>query len=110
MIAKTGIDIVYIPRFREKLAEPGFMKRSFTDREIGSQDPDHLAGLFALKEAFFKAAQPGIRRWTDIEICGQGKPKICFLDRETEKKIESIDCSIAHDRDYAVASVFLLER
>ena len=65
---KTGIDIIQISRLEEKVKNPNFASRIFTEIEMESDSISSLAGKFALKEAFFKATQIKLKRWTDIEV------------------------------------------
>ena len=55
-MVKTGIDIVKISRIKRLLEDQEFTDRVFNDSELGKK-PESLAGMFALKEAFFKATQ-----------------------------------------------------
>lgn len=64
MTISIGIDIVSLKRFRPLAGNPRFNKRVFTESEIsyssGKRDPaKHLAGRFAVKEAFAKALGTG---------------------------------------------------
>ena len=79
----------------------------------------HFAARFAAKEAIFKAISDFIdgredAMWKDIEVINieSGKPVINVdkLKNNIEKtadnlKLESIDVSISHIKDYAMASV-----
>ena len=52
---KLGIDIVHIPEFEKLMQDRGFIKRVFHESELKDYRAEHLAGIFAAKEAFFKA-------------------------------------------------------
>ncbi len=101
---RAGIDIVHIPRIKAMLDDPELLGRTFTHSELRDKRPEHLAGIFAAKEAFLKASQVKVSRWDEIEIGSKGKPRIIhsFADR-----CKSIDLSISHDGDYAVAIVII---
>ena len=69
---------------------------------------------FAAKEAAFKAISKILDDkysvcWKDFETIndGQGRPSIILHNINTEK-IESIDVSISHCREYAIANVVIL--
>jgi holo-[acyl-carrier protein] synthase len=107
MNIKTGIDIIHIDNIR-KLSESSISKL-FTSKELTDTRPDHLAGIFAAKEAFFKAigAEP---KWLEIEINKEksGRPYIVIFN-ELKKNIRSSDLSISHDGNYAIASVIIIK-
>jgi len=102
----VGIDLVYIPEFKEKAGDASFLEKVFLDSELRQSDsPERLAGWFAAKEAFFKAR--GVKEdWLGvwIEHDPTGKPRLftCLLSSH-----ERCDVSIAHRGDYAVAVVVL---
>ncbi|MBN1502274.1 holo-ACP synthase [Candidatus Woesearchaeota archaeon] len=110
MKIRTGIDIVEFDRFKERVNNPDFLKKIFTDNELHNKQVESLAGTFALKEAFFKATQIKIKNWKDIEIkkSRMGKPIIDFLNLNLEKNIHSVDCSVSHENKMVVAIVVLL--
>ena len=103
---KLGTDIVHIPRFEKLMENEGFIKKVFHNSECKNYTREHLAGIFAAKEAFFKAANRKMD-WLDIEIKNDssGKP-IITLSNEL-KEVEVVDVSISHDRDYALAAVLV---
>lgn len=103
----TGIDIVNIERFKKVLEtnkEP-FLQRVFFEDEYVDMQAEHLAGIFAAKEAAKKAF--GITAgdvWQKIEIRKHPsrKPYVVFhMDMECE--VINADVSIAHDGGNAVA-------
>ena len=123
----TGIDIIEVERIKESIEELGenFLNRIYTEKEIeycnksGSIKYQHFAARFACKEAVFKAISQFISGreealWKDIEVINidGGKPvinvdKVKNNIKKTANnlKLESIDVSISHIKDYAVASV-----
>ncbi|MBQ2916824.1 MAG: holo-ACP synthase, partial [Clostridia bacterium] len=74
----------------------------------------HYAGRFAAKEAIFKAVSPLLKNkfdisWHNAEVINDenGNPEIRFIDIKFNK-IKSIDISISHCKEYAVATVVLI--
>ena len=75
----------------------------------------HYAGRFAAKEAIFKAVSELLDdkyeiSWKDAEILNDkcGKPRVTFTSKKIEEIIESIDISISHCKEYAVATVVVI--
>ncbi len=114
-----GIDIVYIPRFKETILKygPVTMDNSFIHRVFNREEIEHilkrsnpfpgLAGRFAAKEATIKAlnSTKKIAELKSISIVGEA-PEVKLLDPELSKKTLSV--SISHDGDYAVAIITCL--
>lgn len=124
-MVSLGIDIVHIPSFAEQLRRPG---SRFTDvfhptelrqagRLTGGMRDEHLAGLWAAKEAFIKAwsnsryGQPPVIMpehvvWSDIivesDIYGRTRMRIGGSIGELSG-IRIAPVSISHDVDYATA-------
>ena len=102
---RTGIDLVYVPAVRKMLGNDKTLSRFFHQSEL-KNDPQHMAGIIAAKEAFFKAL--GIMpKFLEIEIAydPSGKPKIKASPQL--KKYKSCDVSISHEKNYAVAVVVM---
>lgn len=96
---RIGCDIVCISEFKKRAQKGGeaFLKKVFLPSEL-RRDPDsweHLAGIFAAKEAVMKAADIPPGSWLEIEIehHPSGRP-ICRL-------VE--DISVSHEKDYVIA-------
>lgn len=117
-----GTDIIEIERVKESIENVGtkFIERVYTEKEIEycesrkKQKYQHYAGRFAAKEATFKAISKILDDkysvcWKDFETIndGQGRPSIILHNINTEK-IESIDVSISHCKEYAIANVVIL--
>ena len=117
-----GTDIIEIERVKESIENLGekFLERVYTKKEIeyceskGKNKYQHYAARFAVKEAAFKAVSEGVEdkfaiSWKDVETVNdkQGRPKteILFLK---DRKVENVDVSISHCKDYAVANVTVL--
>ena len=122
MKVKCGVDIIEISRLKEsieKLGDP-FLKKVFTKKEIeyceskGISKYEHYAARFAVKEAAFKAVSEGVKdkyaiTWKDVETIndenGRPKTEILFLKNN---KVENVDVSISHCKEYAIANVTVL--
>lgn len=116
-----GIDIIEIDRIKECI-EPlneKFKERVYTEKEIiyseskNNQKYQHYAVRLATKEAVFKAISKFLDdkfeiSWKDIEITNDetGRPKVKIY-HEISKKIDKIDISMSHCKQYAVANVVI---
>jgi holo-[acyl-carrier protein] synthase len=112
-----GIDIIEIRRIQIALKDfkERFLKRIFTQREIDLyQDRvDSLAVRFAAKEAVFKSlSKPGLYfSWQEVEIltAEDGRPVVKLygeiLKRANELGLNSMEISLSHSRDNAIAMV-----
>lgn len=100
---KIGTDIVKISRIEKSIKSTSFLKEVYTEGEISHcKNPESLAGIFAAKEAYFKAIGTGIQRpicKVEILYNESGKPYL--------KGIDNSDVSISHDGEYAIATVIL---
>lgn len=127
MKVTTGIDIIEVDRIKKSIEELGdsFLNRIYTKNEIeycnksGVMKYQHFAARFAAKEAIFKAISEVISgredaMWKDIEVINIESVKpVINVDKVKNNikktannlKLESIDVSISHIKDYAVASV-----
>ena len=122
MKVKCGIDIIEISRIKESIENIGesFLNRVYTKKEIeycesrGKSKYEHYAARFAVKEAVFKALSEMVEdkysiTWKNIETINdeQGRPKVNVLFIK-DSKIENIDISISHCKEYAIANVVVL--
>ncbi len=125
MDVKVGIDIIEVNRIKQSIDELGetFIKKIYTENEVKYCESkkqnkyQHYAARFAVKEATFKAVSTLLSdkysiSWKNAEIINgeSGKPCIKFvsLSKQVEKelgKVQSIDVSISHIKEYAVANV-----
>lgn len=114
-----GTDIIEISRIKQSMEahENSFKNSIFTENEVKyceshkGQKYQHYAARFAAKEAIFKALSKKLNSefiWTDFEVINldSGKPEV-VLKREVPE-IESIDISLSHCKDYALATVIVL--
>lgn len=121
-----GTDIIEIDRIKRSIENQKtgkrFLERVYTKREMQycetkkSQKYQHYAARFAAKEAAFKAISEQIEEkyaitWKDIEIINdkQGKPKFNLANINV-KDVESIDLSLSHGKQYAIATVVVLRK
>lgn len=124
MKIKCGTDIIEISRIKEGINELGerFLNRIYTKKEImycerkKEQKYQHYAARFAAKEAAFKALSWNITdkykiEWKDIEVINddQGRPQLNIIGIDMSL-IDSIDISLSHCREYAVANVTVLTK
>ena len=109
MNIKVGVDLVYVPKFEKLLADEGFMNKVFHSSESEDNRPEHLAGVFAAKEAFYKTLGIG-PGWHDVEVKKDGNGRPCLIvSSEVMGKFNlgSVDVSISHEKDYAMAVVMV---
>lgn len=113
-----GTDIIEIARIKKSIDSLGdrFLNTIFTEAEIeyceghGANRFQHYAARFAAKEALYKALSGFVSKdvltWKNFEFVNDvnGKPLVIVDD----SRIESIDVSISHCKDYAVANVVVL--
>ena len=122
MQIKTGVDIIEVDRVQEAIENQGekFLEKVYTKNEIeycsnsGKMTYQHYAARFAAKEAIFKAISELISKNEDdilnkIEITNEqdGKP-YANIDRLNIDNIESMDLSLSHIKNYAIASFVIL--
>lgn len=100
---KTGIDLVKVSDLKQRLG--GDLSKVFSDSELKYKE-EKLAGVFALKEAFFKAL--GRKDdWLSVFVTHEdsGKPKvISTLLPENQQ----IDASVSYAGEYVVAVVIII--
>lgn len=114
-----GTDIIEIERIKKTIERNGnnFLNLIYTPKEIEYCESKrnakycHYAGRFASKEAIFKAISSLLPNkfeitWKDVQVINDenGNPKIEFLKTQFEQ-IKSIDISISHCKEYAIANV-----
>ena len=117
-----GTDIIEISRIKDSIEKSGekFLNLIYTPKEIEYCESKknakfyHYAGRFAAKEAIFKAVSGLLKdkydiSWHNAEVINDknGNPKIEFR-KINFKNIESIDISISHCKEYAVANVVVI--
>lgn len=117
-----GTDIIEVGRIKESIERSGetFLNIIYTPEEIKYCESKkvskyyHYAGRFAAKEAIYKAVSPLLKNkfdisWHNAQVVNDenGNPKIEFLDIKIDK-INDIDISISHCKEYAVATVMVV--
>ena len=122
MEIKTGIDIMKVERIKSAIErqKEKFLEKVYTENEIefcnntGKMKYQHYAARFAAKEAIYKAISDKIPVqtgdiWTKIEICNNpsGKP-FANIEKLNLQNIESMDLSLSHIAEYAIASFTIL--
>jgi holo-[acyl-carrier protein] synthase len=126
MIRGLGVDLVSVRRMEEAVTRHGgrLLNRVFTPGEIEycmskGFPMQHLAGRWAIKEAFFKAMGIGWGqglRWKEVELAGgMGLLPQVVLRGETKKRAEDrgiseVWASLSHEKEFAVATVLLSGR
>lgn len=95
-----GIDLVFVPEFQRQIDSggEGLLRRAFSESELGDRGVEHLAGLWAAKEAIVKAALVPPRRLSEVMIThdASGRPHGSIQDQRFE-------VSISHHGDYVTA-------
>jgi len=111
-----GTDIVEIARIKQVIDRWGerFLHRVYTEPELNlyGQRPQSLAAGFASKESVMKLLGTGAKGvgWREIETLHHpsGKPLIKLYGRAQSEAnnlgIKEIDVSLAHSREYAIAT------
>lgn len=114
MICGIGIDIVQIDRIERACQNELFVRRILTPGE-SYQSAEHMAGIWACKEAVFKALGTGLGplSFQDVVVAkGQrGQPLVtlsakgerCSAAREGKR----LWVSISHEKNMAVAQAIL---
>ena len=124
MTIRQGVDITSVKRIRQAVERHGkaFLRRIFTPQEIAYCETkrmkyEHYAARFAAKEAAMKAFE--IRRenayhFKEIEIrrTATGKPEIYLAPASRKRfripKQSQIELSMAHEREFAIATVVMV--
>lgn len=107
-----GVDIEKVERFRENSKNNRFIRKFFTRKEISYStskgDPaTHFAGIFAAKEAVFKALNKHIElesKSFEILHDESGAPYLNWLGKQAVLNHSlQVKVSIAHSRTHAIA-------
>jgi len=105
---RVGVDLVHIPRIAARLEDTAFLRCAFQPVELRDARPEHLAGLFAAKEACFKALGMA-PRWLAVAVdTTHGRPQLRLSPEIAPPDLVSLDLSISHEGDYAAAVVVML--
>ena len=122
MIFGIGTDLCPVGRMEKAMENSRFAPRICTPRELERMEPmcaerrhEHLAGLFAAKEAVSKALGTGFSDFgfADIEVLpdAMGKP-VCTLSGKASSHLtamggETIFITITHDSGMAAATAII---
>lgn len=106
MAIACGTDIIYIPSVERIRSDATRLKRFFHPQELKQPTVEHLAGLLAAKEAFFKALGM-MPKFTEIQVIHEKTGKPTLIVSPVYNKFKSCDVSISHDKEYAIAFVVL---
>lgn len=123
-VVGVGVDLVHVPAFADQLAQPGsrfanvFTPGERSDARDRSSDPAcHLAARWAAKEAVIKAwsasihGQPPVmdehvHHLIEVVLDAWNRPRIRLHGDVAAHLVgHSIEVSLSHDGDYAVAYV-----
>jgi len=119
VIVGVGLDLVEVTRVTRMLSRHGrrLLDRCFAPGEVARpQDPEHVAGLLAAKEAAFKALGSGWGGgigWRDpvVERSDSERPRLVFAGtaaaRAATLGVHRTHLSITHAGSVAVAVVIL---
>lgn len=111
---RTGVDIQTLEDFRASMQRGGdaFLRRLFHPSELAGASAERLAGIFAAKEAAFKALALPKGDWHVLEVRhdADGRPSLAFAPEYDSRHILSCDVSISHSGGYVVACVVALVR
>ncbi len=114
-----GTDIIEIERIKNAIDEEktDFLNKIYNQNEIEYCEGkkymkyQHYAVRFAAKEAIFKAISNKLKdkfsvSWKDVEVINDknGRPMVRFINKKVED-LESIEISMSHCKEYAVANV-----
>lgn len=113
MKLSVGTDIIEISRIQKAIEKDNtkFLDSLYTEKEIEYCEARNLskyqsyAVRFAAKEAIYKAINENIEdyTWKDIEILNDEKGKPFVSLHINVENLESIDISLSHCKEYAVA-------
>ncbi len=102
---KTGIDLVHLAAFKKHIKNIPLGKIFLQSELQENKNAQSLAGIFAAKEAFFKAIgkkEDWLHVWVEKKSSGQPLMSSVLLSKN-----EKISVSISHDGNYAIAIVII---
>jgi phosphopantetheine--protein transferase-like protein len=107
----VGCDVVKVLRIEKMMSSQTALKKVFHPSELTRFDAEHLAGIFAVKEAAFKALGLKSDSWLLIEVKYRpsGKPELILASQINDSLVLSMDCSVSHDGGLAFAVVTVLK-
>ncbi|MEK7595608.1 MAG: 4'-phosphopantetheinyl transferase superfamily protein [Patescibacteria group bacterium] len=103
---EIAVDILELEDFKATIQRSGsaFLDKLFTKNEQQNSEPEHLAGIFCVKECAIKAGIIKVGEWLSIEIKKDalGKPFLYWVEGI---KISDTAISISHTKNYCVANL-----
>lgn len=121
MNIKCGTDIIEIKRIKDDIEKLGekFLNRIYTKKEIEyceskkSQKYQSYAVRFAAKEAIYKAISSQLENkhsieWKNMEILNDNNGRPVIQIHNSNLKIDTIDVSLSHCKEYAIATVIVI--
>ena len=123
VVVGLGVDLCEVPRVERAVARHGerFLSRIFRDGELrrprsSPAFAEHVAGLFAAKEAAMKALGTGLRgvafREVAVTRAPGGPPRLALYGRAAARAAAlgagAAHVTITHTREMAAAVVLLL--
>lgn len=103
-----GIDLVYLPEFEEKFKNIALGKVFSLSEMAENKSKESLAGIFAAKEAFFKAIgkkADWLAVWIEKDQLGKPELQSTLIERNQKAEI-----SISHAGDYTIAIVMIKDK
>ena len=121
MKVSCGTDIIKIDRIEKIIEKHGekFINSIYSDKEIEYCEKhknvkyQHYAARFAAKEATYKAITKIFNDetyvdWNNIEVVNDnGRPDVNFKQKDNEI-IKSVDITLSHSNEFAIATVVIL--
>lgn len=119
MIVGLGIDSVMVERIAQKIENPDFIKKVFSEKEISycqknTHPAEHFAARFAAKEAFLKAIGAGLGityELSQIEILNEdsGAPALVLHGafEDIKERWNHAHISLTHTNSVASAIIIL---
>jgi len=106
MSVACGVDITYIPWIKRLQKNDHKLRKFFDPTEITEASDEHIAGILAAKEAFFKAlGKPP--KFLEVKVINKKSGKPQLIPSPKFQTYISADVSISHDKNYAIALVVL---
>ncbi|HVC34173.1 MAG TPA: holo-ACP synthase [Chloroflexota bacterium] len=104
MFIGTGVDLARVDRLARLSTNARFLRRVFTPAELDDPRPSHLAGIFAAKEAVFKAiGQPPCWQALSVSRAENGRPTVRLDVAWRDPRLRALDVSISHEGEWAIA-------
>jgi len=108
MRVACGVDTIDLTQIQSTLRDATQLQRMLHAGDASRQDPEHIAGRIALKEATMKALGMPPGSWLDIFVHthASGKPELSVS--QPPHGLVSLDGSISHHGNLVIAFVVAL--